>query len=184
MSAIQTSRTVVVDDVKIDLKIPAVAAFWAWLIPGAGHYYQRRYRKSLLFALCIILTYLMGMILGGGKVVYAKWDGEEKRWPFLCQIGAGAITFPAVIQAYRKTKRQEPILGGFMAPPDARTLSNWNKDLAAGCDIGTLYTMVAGLMNFLVIFDAYLGPLPMPVDNKGKSREKDEATTESEKSAS
>ncbi|MEM7557629.1 MAG: DUF6677 family protein, partial [Planctomycetota bacterium] len=32
--------------------------------------------------------------------------------------------------------------------------------------MGTLYTMIAGLLNILVVFDAYAGPLPPPVPKK------------------
>jgi hypothetical protein len=169
MSAEQPSRSVVVDGMTIDLKLPAVAAFWAWLIPGAGHFYQKRYRKAALFSLCIFSTYILGMIIGGGKVVYAKWDIEEKRWPFVCQAGAGVITFPAVLQAYRQSNKQSVLWKGFMAPPDKNKLSDWNEELAAAFDLGTLYTMVAGLMNILVIFDALLGPMPIPIATKTKS---------------
>lgn len=168
MSAEPSSKTVTVDGITVDLKIPAVAAFWAWVIPGAGHFYQRRYRKAALFSLCIFSTYFLGMIIGGGKVVYAKWDNEEKRWPFACQVGAGAVTFPAMLQAYRESKRQSVLWNGFMAPPNRFKLSEWNKDYAAAFDLGTLYTMVAGLMNFLVILDAYFGPMPLPTPATAK----------------
>jgi hypothetical protein len=57
-----------------------------------------------------------------------------------------------------------------MAPPTAQKLSEWNRELASGFDIGTLYTMVAGLMNYLIIFDAFFGPLPMPADSSGKGK--------------
>jgi|694.fasta_scaffold00104_17 hypothetical protein len=163
MSTEPRTKTVVVDGITIDLKIPAVAAFWAWLIPGAGHFYQRRYRKAALFSLCIFSTYFLGMIVGGGKVVYAKWDNEEKRWPFCCQLGAGAVALPAVLQSYRQSNRQTLLWNGFMAPPNRFTLSEWNKEYAAAFELGTLYTMIAGLMNILVIFDAFFGPMPLPV---------------------
>ena len=182
MATQKPSKTVVVDDMTVDLKVPAIAAFWAWMIPGAGHFYQRRYRKAALFSFCVFSIYLLGMLIGGGKVVYAKWDVEEKRWPFLCQVGSGIITFPAVIQAYRNTKNQPLLWNEFMAPPTAQRLSEWNRELASGFDIGTLYTMVAGLMNYLIIFDAFFGPLPMPVDSSGKGKKtssppKDDAPT-------
>jgi hypothetical protein len=170
MSAELSSKTVTVDGITIDLKIPAVAAFWAWLIPGAGHFYQRRYRKAALFSLCIFSTYFLGMIVGGGKVVYAKWDMEEKRWPFICQAGAGAVTIPAMIQAYRESKRQTTLWNGFMAPPNRFKLSEWNKDFAAAFDLGTLYTMIAGLMNILVVLDAYFGPMPLPAPTATKKQ--------------
>lgn len=171
MSAEPQSNKVIVDGITIDLKIPAVAAFWAWLIPGAGHLYQRRYRKAALFSLCVFSTYFLGMVIGGGKVVYAKWDMDEKRWPFCCQIGAGAVTFPAVLQAYRETKRQSVLWNGFMAPPNRFKLSDWNKEYAAAFDLGTLYTMVAGLMNILIVLDAYFGPMPLPAPAQNKKRD-------------
>jgi len=76
MSTEPRTKTVVVDGITIDLKIPALAAFWAWLIPGAGHFYQRRYRKAALCSLCIFSTYFLGMIVCGGKVVYATLDNK------------------------------------------------------------------------------------------------------------
>ena len=38
-------------------------------------------------------------------------------------------------------------------------LSKWNYDLGEYFDIGTVFTVIAGLLNVLVIFDAYGGPL-------------------------
>ena len=42
---------------EINLREPAVAAILAWLIPGAGHLYQRRTGKGLLFMICILGIY-------------------------------------------------------------------------------------------------------------------------------
>ncbi len=51
-----------------------------------------------------------------------------------------------------------------MAPPASiNDLSQWNEKSSSGFDMGTLYTMIAGLLNILVIFDAWGGPLPPPV---------------------
>ena len=43
--------------VEVDLKNPWLAALWAWLWPGAGHLYQGRYAKGVLFMVCILVTY-------------------------------------------------------------------------------------------------------------------------------
>ncbi len=32
--------------IEVDLRNPVVAALWAWIWPGAGHIYQRRYVKG------------------------------------------------------------------------------------------------------------------------------------------
>jgi hypothetical protein len=38
-------------------------------------------------------------------------------------------------------------------------LSVWQRRLGRFFDIGTLYTMLAGLLNLLVIYDAWAGPM-------------------------
>ena len=61
----------VFDGVEVDMKNRAVAAFLAYLLPGAGHYYQGRKAKAILFATCILGLFLTGFIIGRGRVVYA-----------------------------------------------------------------------------------------------------------------
>lgn len=73
---------------------------------------------------------------------------------------------PAAFQAWQEDHRNA---GGFMAAPRGNELNDWHHDKASGFDMGTLYTMVAGLLNVLVIYDAYAGPLPPPVTGKRKS---------------
>jgi hypothetical protein len=47
-------------------------------------------------------------------------------------------------------------------------LAKWNYDLGELFEIGTVFTVIAGLLNILAIFDAYGGPLviPPPEENK------------------
>ena len=49
---------------EIDLRDPWLAGLLAWLVPGAGHLYQRRTGKGLLFMICILSTYFFGLALG------------------------------------------------------------------------------------------------------------------------
>src|SRR3954447_17767056 len=92
---------------QVQLKDPALAAFLAWLIPGAGHLYQGRTAKGLLFMVCILGAFFYGLILGDYKVVYASWEGDDKRLPYLCQVGAGLPALPALVQTYRVNHHQE-----------------------------------------------------------------------------
>jgi hypothetical protein len=62
------------DSLEIDLREPNFAALLAWVWPGLGHIYQRRYAKGVLFMVCILGTYFFGLALGEGKVVYASWN--------------------------------------------------------------------------------------------------------------
>jgi hypothetical protein len=156
---------------EIDLRNPAWAAFWAWLWPGAGHFYQRRYAKGVLFMVCILGTFFSGLTLGKGHVVYASWTKNDKRWQYFCQLGVGAPALPALIQSHRVRNGEEPLWPGIMAPPenvaDARDeaglpqdqLAEWHRELNSRFELGTLYTMIAGLLNVLAIYDAYAGPV-------------------------
>lgn len=185
--------------VRVELGNRYMAAFYAWLLPGAGHFYQRRYTKGLLFSLTILTTYFVGFWLGDGRVVYASWKTNDVRWQFVVQCMVGAPTFPAIIQAVNAKENTAPMwirnyrypandgtnlafsqvsdpkeltrLGkrkipdGFMAAPFGRVtttepdvLSAWHAELGHNFDIATLYTFVAGLLNLIVIYDAFAGP--------------------------
>ncbi len=156
------------DQIEIDLRQPGLAALWAWLWPGAGHLYQRRYAKGILFMVCILSTYFFGLAMGGGHVVYASWNQQEKRWQYFCQLGVGLPALPAVVQAQRVREGRDPLFGGLMAPPliapdhpqgPVDQLADWHKDYHLYFELGTLYTMIAGLLNVLAIYDAYGGPV-------------------------
>jgi hypothetical protein len=151
----------------IDLKDPVMAAILAWMIPGLGHLYQGRTAKAILMFVCIMGTFAYGVGLGGrsdlgwGRVVYASWSPDETRLPFLCQVGVGLPAMPAVIQAVRVRSGKEPWLDGFMAPPGqpGRSFDELNKELGHRFELGTVYTMIAGLLNILAIYDAWGGPV-------------------------
>jgi hypothetical protein len=85
----------------IDLGDPWIAALLAWLVPGLGHWYQRRRSKAVLFLVCILGTFLYGLYLGEGRVVYASWRKNDRRLPFVCQAGVGMAMLPALAQSSR-----------------------------------------------------------------------------------
>ena len=145
---------------EIDLRDPYLAALLAWLCPGAGHLYQRRYAKGILFLACILGTYFFGLALGEGKVVYASWNQVDRRWQYPLQLGVGLPAIPALAQNLVTRGGNPPLLGGFMAAPgNSDTLSDWHRTLNMRFELGTLYTMVAGLLNILAIWDAFGGPV-------------------------
>ncbi len=178
---------VIADGEPLNLRNRYLAAFLAWMIPGAGHYYQRRYLKSALFFVCILSSFVIGLFVADMKCVYASWDGTEKRWQFALQAGVGLPVLPAAIQGWRgkeiSMRRMEK--PGFMAGPNStRDLDEWNFLTASGFDMGTLYTMIAGLLNILVIFDAYAGPLAPPIAKPSKKKPKPTDADESPETAS
>ena len=89
------------DEPRIQLRNPWLAAVLGYLIPGAGHVYQGRYFKGALYFLCILGTFLWGMSLGEWKVVYFRRDATETTYGYLAQILAGLPALPALVQAKR-----------------------------------------------------------------------------------
>jgi hypothetical protein len=180
----------------VNLRDPNFAALLAWLWPGAGHIYQRRYAKGALFMICILGVFFYGLMLGSGRVVYASWKPNDRRWHYVCQFGVGAPALPALIQSLKTRGDQKPffpiaerypenanrafeiiskeelesykgetLTDGFMAPPagipnpgDLDVLGMWHKELLHKFELGTLFTVIAGLLNILAIYDAYAGP--------------------------
>ncbi len=174
-----------VDDQIVDLRNRPLAALLAWLVPGAGHFYQRRNAKGAIYFTSIMLTWIIGFSLGGYHVVYASWQPGDRRWHYALQVGMGAAALPALVQAKHMTENTdpqgwtrdeyEPLWGGFMAPPHRRVfdeatdqVSAWYARYGAGYEMGTWFTMIAGLLNILVIYDAYAGPLGIPISGRKK----------------
>jgi len=84
--------------VDVRLRNPTVAALLAWLWPGAGHIYQGRYGKGVLFMVCILAIYFFGLAVGGGHVVYASFRKPDVRYPYLAQVCVGLPALPAIPQ--------------------------------------------------------------------------------------
>ena len=196
----------------VDLREPHWAALLAWLWPGAGHFYQKRFAKGFLYMTCVLSIYFLGLLWGSSRVVYASFKSEDLRWQYLCQLGVGAPAFPAIVQSmvvadggdplweiarrypeqrigdrlsrnsFQKIKDgeklppgQKPIVDGFMAPPGGAinlsendVLGMWPFELGHFFEIGTVYTLVAGLLNMLAIYDAFVGPVIMTPEQREK----------------
>jgi hypothetical protein len=170
---------------EIELKQPWLAALLAWLVPGLGHLYQGRTGKGLLFFVCILGTFVFGLWIGEGRVVYASTPGEEPwRWQYYCQLGVGLPAMPALVERARKEHGQPPLLGGVMRPPESKPqpwlddskhesvqpneLAKWTVEMHPRYELGTVYTVIAGLLNILVICDAYAGPLVLLTRDKSE----------------
>ena len=175
------SKTVTImhgpDEQVVDLKDPLFAALLGWLIPGLGHLYQGRTAKGLLFMISILSTFFFGLSISEGKAVYAWWSQDDWRLPYMCQLAVGLPATPALVQSYLVRNGKQPILGGIMAPPtDSRELDSWYKQLNHYLELGMVYTMIAGLLNVLAIYDAWGGPVELE-DESQKKRVGEPATT-------
>lgn len=107
---------------KIDLKNPFLAAALTFVLPGAGHFYQGRTAKGIVFCVCVLGLFLYGLFLssgevGWGRAVYCKWTPDDHRFYFIGQACIGLPALPALIQANRVKNGEDPFLHGLMAPP-------------------------------------------------------------------
>ncbi len=185
------------DDRNVELLNPMMAAFLAWLIPGLGHLYQRRAAKAILFFVCIVGTFAYGVYLGGnetygyGRAVYASWERGERRLPYLAQVWVGLPAMPALIEANRARAGRQPLFGGFMCPPapgnapgDPGPAPRYSlgtlKGKLPGFELGTTFTMIAGLLNVLAIYDAWDGPVSYEANRKEDEDEDEDEDEEEE----
>lgn len=141
--------------------------------------------------------------LGWGRVVYMAWREDDARLPYICQVGIGLPALPALVQANRARNQKDLdgglLWGGFEAPPLATipaeektadkerarqlqaqrtqrhqfTLDEICKSLGRYFELGTVYTMIAGLLNILAIYDAWGGPI-LPEAKKEKDDDEDQ----------
>ncbi len=148
----------------IQLRDPGFSALLAWLIPGLGHLYQRRTAKGILFSISILSIFFYGLFLGRGRVVYAAWGPQEIRWHYFSQVGVGLPALPALVQYQLVKSGKEPFFpkSRFMVPPTTtghdNELHQLHRHLNRYFELGSVYTVIAGLLNMLVIYDAWAGP--------------------------
>ncbi len=108
---------------------PILAALLGWLVPGLGHLIVGRPAKGVYFAVLVLGLFAIGMWLGEGASVSAI------RYPFHVYGQFGAA-LPAWIA--------ETVWG--VVPTD-RTIDM--------LELGVVFTTVAGIMNVIVVVDAY-----------------------------
>lgn len=142
----------------LNLSNPGLAAVLGWLVPGLGHLYQGRVGKGILFAVCILPLFLFGYHLGGWQVVYFRWNDQEWRWPYLAQVGAGVVALPAFAQWMGLDHLLPGPLADFQTPPNEQQLDELHRQYGKRVEIAVVYTMVAGLLNMLAVYDALAGP--------------------------
>lgn len=172
-------------------KLDALAALLSFLVPGMGQIYQGRVGKGILFLLSLYTLFFYGMWMGQWSNVYLpdssvannyvfrfKPLGDvENRVQFAGQFWIGIAAWPAVIQYAASDPNQPnkelPILKSYQKAPSETRLNELQRNGDKRWDLGWVYTVIAGVLNILVIYDALAGPVHRDVP--GKSDEKKEA---------
>jgi TM2 domain-containing membrane protein YozV len=154
------------------VKLDFVAAFLSYLIPGLGQLTQGRVRKGLLYLISLYALFFYGMYLGSFKNVYLPdYHPNEPtvnrlasdlytRFQFVGQFPIGMAAWPAVYQyvVYDPHDDASPPLHGCMRAPSMDEINRLQRDGDKTWDLGWVYTVIAGVLNVLVIYDALAGP--------------------------
>jgi len=110
---------------------PLLAAFLAWIVPGAGHAMLKRTARGALFFSVVVATLWIGCSLQGN--LYVPLAGQPLS--YLATLGCMGLGLPYFLLRY---------------------LLGYHGDIvAAGYEYGTAFILTAGLMNLLLVLDAW-----------------------------
>ena len=115
------------------LNLAATLAICAagWLVPGLGHVLLKRWIRGLILAVCVLAMFLLGIGMHG-KLYDLAIEEPLQVFAFIANAGVG---IPYLVAEY---------LGvgiGMMTAPSY--------------DYATTYLWVSGLLNYLIVLDAF-----------------------------
>ena len=111
---------------------PLGAVPLAWLFPGLGHFYLGRRRTALAFALIVTATFLAGISFQGR--LYAIEPGQP-----LTMLATFAVYGAGLLNIAARALSDNP--GGTILSPTY--------------EYGCAFLLTAGLMNLLLVLDAW-----------------------------
>lgn len=108
-----------------------IAPALGWLIPGAGHMIQKRWIRGALLFISIVTLFLLGLAMQG-RIYKANGGDILDILGFIGDLGAGGLYLVTLAM-------------------------DWGKGAIAfaTADYGTKFMIVAGLLNFISVADAY-----------------------------
>jgi hypothetical protein len=111
--------------------IAVIAPAVGWLIPGAGHMIQKRWTRGMLLFVAIGTLFVLGLLMQG-HIYKANGGDILDILGFIGDLGAGGFYIVSLAM-------------------------NWGQGAIAlaTADYGTKFMIVAGLLNFIAVADAY-----------------------------
>jgi hypothetical protein len=108
-----------------------IAPAVGWLVPGAGHIVQRRWIRGALLFVSIGTLFVLGLMMQG-HIYKANGGDILDILGFIGDLGAGGMYVTTLAM-------------------------NWGQGAIAFAvaDYGTKFMIVAGLLNFIAVADAY-----------------------------
>lgn len=151
----------------------------SYLVPGLGQVCQGRIAKGLLFCVALYGLFFYGMYLGQWQNVYVDYTETREvrqrtsmienllqKARFAGQFWIGIAAWPALAQYFsidanqrpRPEEDRHPWLGRFQRKPSEEEINTQLRNADKHPDLGWIYTVIAGVLNILVIYDAFAGP--------------------------
>jgi hypothetical protein len=103
----------------------------AWLVPGLGHVLLGRWIRGVIFTVCVVGMFLLGLGMNG-KLYGLEFEIPLQVFALLANLGTGIL--------YLVAKYFGLGIGTMTAP---------------SYDYGTTFLWVAGLLNMLIVLDAF-----------------------------
>lgn len=110
---------------------PTLVVALAWLVPGLGHLLLGRKQRAAVFALVVVVSFVVG-ILCQGELILPKAGDPLSYFATVATVGNGILFFVA------------RFLGLGDGVPTAVTY-----------EYGNAFLLTAGVMNLLLMLDAY-----------------------------
>ncbi len=133
-----------------------LAGLLAWFVPGGGHFYLGARLRGAVFAMLLLSTVALGVVFDGNLSMV------DSRTPWLSALQVGANLSvgpwePVLRRAlYGKTVYALPAPNALPDPTVVAAIAaRKQREFRTWSGYGSVYMMAAGLMNILLILDAW-----------------------------
>lgn len=168
------------------VRMDFAAGLLSYLVPGLGQLVQGRISKGLLFLFGVYGLFFYGWFLGQWQNVYFgdTVTRDQQRWSmphvvinlynrpqFAGQFWIGMAAWPAAYHYWSdpptesmdhrmlvKNLGEQSVLKRVQVAVPEETLNTLQREGDKRWDLGWVYTVIAGVLNILVIYDALAGP--------------------------
>lgn len=132
-----------------------LACILAWLAPGAGHLYLGRRLRAAVFFVIVLTTFSLGLAFDGKPSVVDRRQPLLSWLQVFANVGTGPVEAVARMQIFGGLAYRLPPEDAGAAPHSAVGLELRRRTESAKTPYGTAYLWTAGLMNILLILDAF-----------------------------
>jgi hypothetical protein len=126
-----SAQTAAMESKPMNLAATIAICSGGWLIPGLAHVLIGRRIRGLIFAACVFLMFVLGLAMHG-KLYALEFDEPLHVFAFIANVGVGI--------PYWVADHFDAGIGTM----------NWPS-----YDYGTTYLWVCGLLNYLIVLDAF-----------------------------